>query len=633
MLDWTALNAALLLARLYPPFAPTRYNLKLTLLVNLAWAAVSFWERKNNRLFVGKLTQRLFFAFKNVLYTLYLVAVVLVLLGVTGFSGYYIAGGFMIYAAFLTVLVIIDQLVSRREAMSVVEKPQVPRAVLTFAVADLFALVVSFCLVYLLKYNSLRFDQKALEVFLILSAVWLLTAMFTDKFRPAEEQNFAYEYAPFLKAGLIAAALMSVTVYVMRLFRYSRTLVFGSLLVLLLLEALLVLRRLIRGQVHSQPADIETAADVEEFLRQRELPVDPVDVPVSIPAGEVLKKQALADWPDVFEFLHSRIDLNSFDYSLMRITYMHSEQSVQRVAPQSLRLFVNLQMISEIRRPNEYFLQVHSKLKRGGYFLVRKERLENYRERLEEKYPQSIATALYVLHFFWHRMCPKLPFLHSIYEFVNGGRLKVMTRAEIMGRLKFCGFRMIDFVHIGDSHWFLVRKAEAPSFESNPSYGPLIALRRVGYKGRIFRLYKLRTMHPYAEFLQDYVHETQSLDESGKFKDDFRLTKWGKVLRRYWIDELPQFINYFRGDLRLFGVRAISEHYFSLYPPDLQKLRLAVKPGIIPPYYADMPKNFEEIIDSERRYLTAYLKSPLRTDMAYFFRAIVNILIKRARSH
>ena len=139
-------------------------------------------------------------------------------------------------------------------------------------------------------------------------------------------------------------------------------------------------------------------------------------------------------------------------------------------------------------------------------------------------------------------------------------------------------------------------------------------------------------MHPYAEYLQDYVYETNSLDDSGKFKDDFRLTQWGKVMRKYWLDELPQLINYIRGDIRILGVRAISQHYFNLYPIDVQDLRTQFKPGLVPPYYADLPKNFDEIVESERRYLLAKKQAPFRTDIIYFYRAVKNIVFKRAHS-
>ena len=47
-------------------------------------------------------------------------------------------------------------------------------------------------------------------------------------------------------------------------------------------------------------------------------------------------------------------------------------------------------------------------------------------------------------------------------------------------------------------------------------------------------------MHPYSEYLQDYILKLNGYSETGKPANDFRLVPYGKFLRRYWIDELPQ---------------------------------------------------------------------------------------------
>ena len=92
------------------------------------------------------------------------------------------------------------------------------------------------------------------------------------------------------------------------------------------------------------------------------------------------------------------------------------------------------------------------------------------------------------------------------------------------------------------------------------------------------------------------------------------------------------FINFFKGELNIVGVRPLSEGYFNKYPKYLQKLRIQVKPGIVPPYYADMPNNFNEILESEKEYIDKKLKYPIRTDVKYFLRAFKNIVFKGARS-
>ena len=92
---------------------------------------------------------------------------------------------------------------------------------------------------------------------------------------------------------------------------------------------------------------------------------------------------------------------------------------------------------------------------------------------------------------------------------------------------------------------FILKKAKPPRTDPNPTYGPLIRLKRLGKDGKVIYIKKLRTMHPYSEYLQDYVYQTNALQEGGKFRDDFRVTSWGRILRTLWIDELPQFINFF----------------------------------------------------------------------------------------
>jgi len=92
------------------------------------------------------------------------------------------------------------------------------------------------------------------------------------------------------------------------------------------------------------------------------------------------------------------------------------------------------------------------------------------------------------------------------------------------------------------------------------------------------------------------------------------------------------FINMIAGEMKLVGVRPLSRQYFDLYTEELKRKRLKTKPGLIPPFYADMPKTLEEIMDSEMRYLEAYKQHPLRTDVRYFFKAFGNIMFRGARS-
>ena len=207
-----------------------------------------------------------------------------------------------------------------------------------------------------------------------------------------------------------------------------------------------------------------------------------------------------------------------------------------------------------------------------------------------------------------------------------------MSKSEIMGRLVSCGFKIIDITEFDGLTYIISKRIRAPYFDMAPSYGPIFNMKRVGKGGQIISVYKFRTMSPYSEYIQSIMIEDNKLDLGGKIKDDFRITFYGKFLRKYWIDELPMIINWFKRDLKIVGVRPLSEDYYSRYPADLQELRIKTKPGLVPPYYVDLPVTFEEICDSERNYLMQYFESPLKTDLVYFLKAVWNILIKRNRS-
>ncbi len=90
--------------------------------------------------------------------------------------------------------------------------------------------------------------------------------------------------------------------------------------------------------------------------------------------------------------------------------------------------------------------------------------------------------------------------------------------------------------------------------------------------------------------------------------------------------------DWIQGRLNLVGVRALSEQYFNLYPKELQDYRTKFKPGIIPPYYVDLPESLNEIFQSDNNYLHQKEKNPIRTDIKYGFIALKNILFKGARS-
>jgi exopolysaccharide biosynthesis polyprenyl glycosylphosphotransferase len=128
---------------------------------------------------------------------------------------------------------------------------------------------------------------------------------------------------------------------------------------------------------------------------------------------------------------------------------------------------------------------------------------------------------------------------------------------------------------------------------------------RVGRHGRRFTIYKLRTMVADAEKQLDDLVDLDALDEPVfKIRDDPRVTRVGRVLRRTSLDEVPQFINVLVGQMSLVGPRPEEEAVVALYD-DRQRQRLSVKPGLTGPMQVAGrgSLSFEERLALERDYL------------------------------
>jgi exopolysaccharide biosynthesis polyprenyl glycosylphosphotransferase len=133
----------------------------------------------------------------------------------------------------------------------------------------------------------------------------------------------------------------------------------------------------------------------------------------------------------------------------------------------------------------------------------------------------------------------------------------------------------------------------------------LFRQRRVGKDGKPFTVLKLRTMVPGAEKQLGELVDLEKLDEPAfKIADDPRITRAGRMLRRFSLDELPQLVNVVRGDMSLVGPRPEEEAVVALYD-ERQRQRLAVKPGMTGPMqvYGRADLTFEERLAMERDYL------------------------------
>lgn len=332
---------------------------------------------------------------------------------------------------------------------------------------------------------------------------------------------------------------------------------------------------------------------------------------------------------EAFEFISKHID-NSFDSGIILKTT--SVFNIEAIEMNNLQNIVNLNKINDINGINKFTKSVNLKLPLDGKYIGCVETYVQRKHRLLKKYPFFIAQIYFFLDFIFKRIFPKLILTRRLYFFLTAGRNRVLSKAEALGRLVYNGFDIIEIKEIGNLTYFVCKKTKRDIPEKTPSFGILFKMKRLGKNNKLITVYKIRTMHPYAEYLQSYIFENNNLRDGGKFKDDFRITSWGKIFRKLWIDELPMAINFLKGEIKLVGVRPLSQHYLSLYSEELKQKRLLIKPGLIPPFYADLPVTLEQIMASELKYIETYQKAPIKTDIYYLGKSLKNIFFKNVRS-
>ncbi len=111
--------------------------------------------------------------------------------------------------------------------------------------------------------------------------------------------------------------------------------------------------------------------------------------------------------------------------------------------------------------------------------------------------------------------------------------------------------------------------------------GPVFfSQKRVGKNGRIFKIYKFRSMYVDAEERKKELMKNNEMSGAMfKMKDDPRITKVGKFIRKTSIDELPQFLNILKGDMSLVGTRPPTIDEVNVYE-NWHRRRLSIKPGL-----------------------------------------------------
>lgn len=505
-----------------------------------------------------------------------------------------------------------------------------------FYVVDVIVLFLSYVFVAWYKQpNVATYVVSHHTYFMILSIVWLMTSMINGKIPGKGAHNYTSFTIKVLLTNLITFGVTVAILFGMGETSLSRIMVFGTVVAASLVELFLgsLFFYFKKAQISGWESDEEVISehlfeyDLVSRLNSGHEENDGILVPLQPRVVESIENEI---GKETAEGLINMIGNKLVgDISVLSIVDPFNLQTL----PQPVyKYIVNLHIINDIKNIDLFINEVNKKVDIGGYFCCCVETKDQRKKRILNKFPIIVNYIIYFFDFLFMRVFPKLRFTRFLYKLYFRGNNASISRAEALGRVCRGGFAITAERFIGNYLFIEARKKSGPLPIKENMGSLIIALERIGKGGEIIKVYKLRTMYPYSEYIQDYIYEQSNIQPGGKFKDDFRITSWGAFCRKVWLDELPMIINFLKGDLKLVGVRPLSRQYFNLYNIKVQQQRIKFKPGLIPPFYKDMPKDVESIQKSEVKYLDLYEKHPFLTDCNYFFSSFWNIFFRHARS-
>ena len=210
--------------------------------------------------------------------------------------------------------------------------------------------------------------------------------------------------------------------------------------------------------------------------------------------------------------------------------------------------------------------------------------------------------------------CGQYMVLTSSMKIASNRQLFIKRTMDIVGSiigLLFTGIAFLIFAPV------IKLQSKGPVFYSQT---------RIGKNGRPFKIYKVRTMIVGADAMQAELKQQNEMEgHMFKMKDDPRIFGIGRFMRKFSVDELPQFFNVLKGEMSLVGTRPPTEEEFTNYDPH-HKARLSIKPGLTGMWQVsgrNEIRNFEEIVRLDTHYISNW---SLGMDFRIIFKTILVVL-------
>jgi len=274
--------------------------------------------------------------------------------------------------------------------------------------------------------------------------VWLINGTLNREFDTIENSNISRILWNHLKSYILFFLIVSALLFLftlptelIRIISYN-----------IILFSLWSLAAITIYYIYKAPAQTDAVAfslfNVTEFPEFFYKTSEQINMDVSLSHQistkyHLLKNQLrniyLKNFPDVYDFINSNLELNDLDISKCSIIRSADMYNIEVIPKNSLELYMNLHEMNDIRRINNYLIKVNEKLKKDGYFVGKFESNTLRYKRYHKQYPYYVANFIFFFDFLWKRVFPKLPFFKKL--LVNSKQIYFLeqTRDTLLPKL------------------------------------------------------------------------------------------------------------------------------------------------------------------------------------------------------
>ena len=512
---------------------------------------------------------------------------------------------------------------------------------LTLAFFDLVILIIAFLITAWIEPGTKRVVLPSHEMpFIYLALIWIVTSSVAGKYKLDFKQPFGNLAFTMTFANLIVLGIASVLVILFQFFDVNRFVLFGTIAIASGFEFFMIsvlsidnkLGRLAKNELKEAESAVAKKLEAIQPERTTQKPDNQQDQHPLMSDDEFNR---------IKEFVATKIGQEAFNYICSHISprstwvktmSIHELLSVLTLPFSNYSGIINIRKINHLYGINNTLSAINQKLNTEGLFIGCVETYQSRKRRHKEDYG-ILYYLLEPFDFLIKRVFPRFKTTRKIQNMLRIKVSRAISLTETLGRVVMNGFEIVDYKEIDHIVWFVCKKVAEPK-KATQNYGLIFKKSCAGKNGKIIHVYKMRTMHPYSEYLQAYLIKNHGYSDEGhgKIRNDFRISKWGKFMRATWIDEMPQFLNVLKGEMCIVGVRPIRPARLEEFPEDIRVLRQKFKPGCIPPYVSLLMGDEEGNIAAERIYLEEKQKSPHWTDIKYLVKGLYNMFTRKIKS-